>query len=55
MTEKQKKSLRTVIEYLEQDEKRNFEESGCPENHIYQHVQVLQECLDDQLFFVTPL
>jgi biotin operon repressor len=42
-------SLRKLIAYLWDDEERHAEELGMPENHIFEHIQRLQNWLDQQV------
>lgn len=37
---------RKIIDYLYYDEKKHFEESGKPENHIYRTIKALDSLLD---------
>lgn len=34
-------AIEAVIEYMYEDEKKNWEECGKPKNHIFTHLQVL--------------
>ncbi len=53
MTEKELKSLRTVLLYLCDDEQKNFHEcelndSKAPDDHVFRHLLVLDGCLTRQ-------
>jgi len=39
-------SLRTVLDYLEHDEERHWQEEGCPSVHIYNDICELRRYLD---------
>ena len=41
MKKREIKALQTVLEYLS-DEKEHFELSGCPRQHIYRSIAVLE-------------
>ncbi len=46
MTQKQKQSLKNLIEYLEKDEEKNWEENDCPKtNHIYLDILILKKLI----------
>ncbi|KKM76072.1 hypothetical protein LCGC14_1383870 [marine sediment metagenome] len=45
MNDKEKNSLRKVLDYLSEEEK-HFEESDEPDNHIYKDVLVLKAYMD---------
>ncbi len=50
MTEKELKSLRTVLLYLWDDEQKNFHEcefndGKAPDDHVFRHLLVLDGCL----------
>lgn len=38
------KDVRLVVDYLYQDERRHFEESGKPREHIYRVIERLRKC-----------
>lgn len=40
-------SLRRVVNYLHADERKHWEESGNPKEHIYYDIHRLAEWLDD--------
>jgi len=42
-SEDNKKEIKTVIEYLWEDEKKHFEENDCPSNHIFFILKKLKE------------
>ena len=42
-SEENKKEIKTVIEYLWEDEKKHFEENDCPNNHIFFILKKLKE------------
>ena len=44
--DKTRDAVRAVVEYLYDDERRNFESSGEPEGHIFHHVRRLQRALE---------
>jgi hypothetical protein len=46
MDEKTYKSLLNILDYLK-DEKRDWEENGKPENHIYNDIQRLSNWADE--------
>ncbi len=59
MTEKELKSLRTVVEYLWNDEQKNFEEcehndGTAPGDHIFRHLETLDACLARELTDDVP-
>jgi hypothetical protein len=37
------KALLAVLDYLEDDEKKNWQETGRPANHIYQSIKILRD------------
>ena len=39
-------SLRNILDYLHDDEKRNWEESGKPDDHIYTDILAVTAWLD---------
>lgn len=39
-------ALDAIIEYMEKDEMRNWEESGKPDNHIYKSVVIVKEFVE---------
>ena len=39
-------ALGAVLDYLSEDEARNFEEAGQPENHIFRHLEILRRELE---------
>ena len=45
MDEEVKRSLLDVIEYLYSEEKRHYEESGKPKNHIFNDVRRVDDWL----------
>ena len=45
MTEDNKRDIKTVVEYLFQDEYKHFQEEGKPNNHIYQTLLRLKAIL----------
>ncbi len=47
MTIKTYRSLYVMLEYLENEEKKHYEESGQPESHIYRDIERVREWLDD--------
>ena len=38
------KDVRLVVDYLYQDERRHFEESGRPRRHIFRVIERLRKC-----------
>ena len=46
MDDKTQDAVRAVVEYLYDDERRDFEGSGEPENHIFRHVRRLQRSFE---------
>ncbi len=40
-------ALRRIVEYLKEDERRHFEESNKPIDHIYRDVVSLESHLDE--------
>lgn len=42
LTEDNKKAIKTIVEYLWKDEKKLFEESGYPKNHIFNTLKELK-------------
>ncbi len=54
MTEKEFKSLRTVVEYLWNDEQKYFHEcefndGKAPGDHVFRHLLVLGDCLTNHI------
>jgi len=47
MTKEEKQALRTVLDYLH-DEEKHYEESDEPENHIYKHILMLKNFLEKE-------
>lgn len=46
MTKKEKEAIKHIVEYLEKDERNNWEENDCPKtNHIYLDIKILQKFL----------
>lgn len=50
MTEQEIKSLKTVVEYLWNDEQKDFHDceindGKAPDDHVFRHLLVLDECL----------
>jgi len=45
MTQEQAQALQKVIDYLEKDESRNWEENDRPSNHIYMDILQLRSML----------
>lgn len=43
LSEDNKNDIKTVIEYLWEDEKKHFEENDCPNNHIFFTLKKLKE------------
>ncbi len=42
LTEENKKCIKNLVDYLWKDEEKHFEESGCPENHIFNTLKELK-------------
>lgn len=40
------KSLSALLDYVQRDEERDFQEKEEPQDHIYHHIRVLQKALD---------
>lgn len=40
-------ALEAVLEYMMPAEQRDFEEAGCPENHIFRRLQELASWLEE--------
>jgi len=49
LTQSECESLNQLIDYNERDERKDWEESEYPQNHIYTHIQRLSEALARQL------
>jgi hypothetical protein len=39
-------ALDAIIEYMEKDERKNWEECGKPDNHIYKSVVIVKEFVE---------
>lgn len=42
VTDEQRSAIKELLDYLWEDEKRHYEESECPENHIFKVMKVLK-------------
>ncbi len=42
MTQEQIQSIKNIINYMEKDEHKDWEENGKPTNHIYTDIQELK-------------
>ena len=51
MTDEQKRSLETVLNYLD-EELQDYEESGSPDSHIYTDIKILEEFLESKMWIV---
>lgn len=47
MNEKQIEALKMILEYLRADEEKHYQESNCPDDHIFMRVTTLDEYLRD--------
>lgn len=45
LSQETKKDLRELVDYLRRDEKRHYEESGMPEDHIFCIIKRINELL----------
>lgn len=43
MNTKTLQALSNVLDYLSRDERKHYEEAGCPTGHIYEDIVKLQE------------
>lgn len=54
MNEETKKHLLKIINYLLQDEKKNWEECNRPQNHIFTNIQAVNQWLADHKNTIVP-